>query len=539
MALANPNRVLKTRLVGWVFSRLGWVDPAQVVLAVTILFGTTVLVAAAIRLGLTWATAKFSHAVGHDLAVRVLQRVLHQPYSFHTTHNTSEVIAGVGKAEAVVGGVLIPALDLFIATIIAFAIVGGLLAIDWVTALLAGVLFAIVYFIIGSLASGQLTRNSRVISSSATVRVQGMQEGLGGIRDILLDGSQRLHLSRFQAADETFRKALVQNTLWGQIPRYLVEALGIGIVAGLSVSVAVKGGGIEEALPTLGALALGAQKLLPLFQRIYSGWTSVVGSRGNLEDVAQLANAVMPEQSDVRGTPALLPFDGSLKLVALGFQYRDDAPWVVRNLDLQISKGARVGFAGETGCGKSTLLDLIMGLLSPSEGQLEVDGVPITPENRRHWQARIAHVPQNIFLADVSLKSNIAFGELPNNVDLDRVKEAARRARIHDFVQTLENGYDTIVGERGVRLSGGQRQRIGIARALYRNADVLILDEATSALDGNTEASVMDGIAELGPETTVLIVAHRLSTLEACDFVVRMGPERITTNPSSLASASN
>jgi ABC-type multidrug transport system fused ATPase/permease subunit len=465
--------------------------------------------------------------------------VLHQPYSFHTSRNTSEIITGVGKAESVVNGVLLPTLDLFVATMQALAIIVGLLVIDWVTAVFAGALFVLVYWLIAGLSSGRLARNSRVISASATERVQGMQEGLGGIRDVLLDGSQYLHLSRFQSADHAFRRALVQNTVWGQAPRHLVEALGIAIIAGLSVSTALRSGGMGDALPVLGALALGAQKLLPLLQRIYSGWTSVVGNRGNLEDVAQLANAPMPEEAEVAGDSSRLPFANGLTLAGVGFRYRTDLPWVVRNLDLEIPRGARVGFAGETGCGKSTLLDLIMGLLSPSEGKLVVDGVPITVENRRHWQARIAHVPQSIYLADATLKANIAFGVSPECIDIGRVKEAAQRARIHEFVQTLDDGYETKVGERGVRLSGGQRQRVGVARALYRKADVLILDEATSALDGDTEASVMDGIAELGPQTTVLIVAHRLSTLGGCDFVVRMASGGLVERLSPLSTTPN
>ncbi len=519
-------------VVGTLLSTIGWRDGRSQVYSVAGLFGLVVLLAAAIRLVLVWASLKFSQGLGRDLAARVYGRTLRQPYSYHVARNTSELLAGVAKTDAVVAGVLTPLLDMVVASLMAIAILGGLIAVDWVIALLAAVLFGTVYLVLSHLSTAQVVRNSRIISSNASARIQGMQEGLGGIRDILLDGSAPLHLQRFEAFDAASRIAQVGNALWGQMPRFLVEAVGTGIIAGLAVFTSLRVGTLTEALPVLGALALGAQKLLPLFQRMYAGWNTIAGNQGNLEDVARLADAPIAAGSELRGDPSLLSFQKMLLLREVGFRYREDTPWVFRGLNLSIAKGARIGFAGETGCGKSTLLDLIMGLLSPSEGYLEVDGVRLEPENLRHWQARIAHVPQSIFLSDSSLAANIAFGEPPERIDMVRVEEAARRARIHDFIKGLDCSYQTTVGERGVRLSGGQRQRVGIARALYRQADVLVLDEATSALDGDTEASVMEGIDELGADVTVLIVAHRLSTLDGCDMVVRMGAGAMTIEPS-------
>jgi ABC-type multidrug transport system fused ATPase/permease subunit len=520
--LDSPDRVLAVPLIGEVLTKLDWTSPGRMTSVLTLLFGFIVLVAMAIRLALTSATANFSQKIGHDISVRVFDRMLHQSYSYHISRNTSEIIASVEKSNNVVVGVLWPVLDVFVAAVTALAILGGLLLADTGAALLAGLMFGFVYLMIGRFARGELKRNSQIVSTGATARIQVMQEGLGGIRDVLLDRSQHVHLGRFQVVDEASRTALAQNTMWGHAPRHVVEALGVGIIAGLAAVIAHERGGFSNAMPVLGALVLGAQKLLPLFQRIFYGWTSIVGASGFLADISLLANAPMVEGARTRGIPALLPFNRMLRLNDVGFRYRPDAPWIIRKLDIAIPKGARVGFIGETGCGKSTLLDLIMGLLQPTEGWIEVDGMPLNHQNQQHWQARIAHVPQSIFLADASLQANIAFGEPPDQVDFNRIKNAAVRARIHDVIQSMEDGYDTKVGERGVRLSGGQRQRVGIARALYRRADVLILDEATSALDGDTEASVMEGIAELGPEITVLIVAHRISTLNGCDFVVRL-----------------
>jgi ATP-binding cassette subfamily B protein len=222
-----------------------------------------------------------------------------------------------------------------------------------------------------------------------------------------------------------------------------------------------------------------------------------------------------------------MPFEQAIALKGVSFRYGDDLPWVLRGIDLTIPRGSRVGFIGQTGSGKSTAIDLIMGLLAPVEGSLEIDGQAVTPATCRGWQAHLAHVPQAIFLADGTIAENIAFGVPSGQIDRDRVRSAARGAQIASVIEGWAEQYDTVVGERGVRLSGGQRQRIGIARALYKSADVIVLDEATSALDTTTEEAVMRTIEGLGRDTTVLIVAHRLSTLRTCDRVVELRGGRI------------
>jgi ABC-type bacteriocin/lantibiotic exporter with double-glycine peptidase domain len=301
------------------------------------------------------------------------------------------------------------------------------------------------------------------------------------------------------------------------------------VMARLLVAMVAVAAGAQPAAAQAAAVtpvAVGAQRLLPLFQRMYAGWNSILGHRGYLEDLARLLSMPAPSGLSMEGDPSVLPFHKAVTLRGVGFRYRPDTPWVFRGLDLRIEKGARVGFAGESGCGKSTLLDLLMGLLQPLEGRLEVDGEPLTPAVVHHWQARIAHVPQSVFLADTTIARNVAFGRPTASIDMARVEEAARKANLHDFILTLPDGYETGVGERGVQLSGGQRQRVGIARALYREADVLVLDEATSALDGETERAVMAGLEAIGREVTLLIVAHRRSTLEACDYVVELAGAR-------------
>lgn len=275
------------------------------------------------------------------------------------------------------------------------------------------------------------------------------------------------------------------------------------------------------ALPVMGAMALGAQRLLPLLQQLYGNWTVVAGSQAVLIDVLDLLDQPLPLDAHLPA-PEPLEFRETIRFDDVSFRYGADGPKVLDGVNLTIRKGARIGFVGGTGSGKSTMLDLLMSLLEPTQGQILVDDRPITSELRRAWQRTVAHVPQSIFLADSSIAENIAFGVPPEQIDMARVRHAAAQAQIGGFIEERLGGYDALVGERGVRLSGGQRQRIGIARALYKQATVLVFDEATSALDSATEKEVMNAIESLSKDLTILTVAHRLTTLKYCDAVVRV-----------------
>jgi ATP-binding cassette subfamily B protein len=317
------------------------------------------------------------------------------------------------------------------------------------------------------------------------------------------------------------RRAEGSNSFILQSPKFGMEALGMVLIAGLAFTFRRAPGGLSSAIPVLGAIALGAQRLMPALQQAYWAWSSLIGSEASLRDTMRLLDQELPAHAG-KPNPAPMPFEREIELRDLGFRYGPAAPWVLRHLDLRIPRGSRVGFKGTTGSGKSTLIDLVMGLLDPTEGALLVDGQPIDDANRRAWQVRIAHVPQSIFLADTSIAENIAFGVPGSRIDMEKVREAARQAHIAADIESWPEGFSTRVGERGVRLSGGQRQRIGIARALYKRASVIIFDEATSALDSDTEESVMRSIDGLGQDLTLLIVAHRLSTLRGCDRIVEV-----------------
>jgi ATP-binding cassette, subfamily B, bacterial PglK len=526
--LADPGRVADYPLVQQVMGRFRWQDSSDLLLPLTILFALIVLCASAVRLILFWATNRYVYGLGHDFGVEFYRRTIYQQYQFHVSRNTSQIIAGISKVEAVASGVLYPLMQGAVAVALSTAILAMLFAIDATVAAAATVAFGLTYALVSRLTRRRLKWNSRVIAEAQTARIQAMQEGLGGIRDILLDGSQPVHLHRFRLEDAGFRRAQVANNLISMSPKYSIEGAGVGVIAALAYAAALREGGLMSALPVLGAFALGAQRMLPLLQVIYMGWAKTTGNEQTIIDVVRLLEQPIPRGALLRPAPEAMSFERELRLKDVSFRYHDEGPWILRDVNLCVDRGKRIGFVGMTGAGKTTLLDIIMGLLVPTSGNLFVDGEPITDDNLRNWQSKVAHVPQSIYLADATVADNIAFGVGSDSIDREEVRRAARRAQIADFIESKPEGYDSLVGERGVRLSGGQRQRIALARALYRRAEVLVLDEATSALDSQTEAAVMAALDALGDEVTVLIIAHRLTTLDGCDATVRVDDGNVT-----------
>jgi ABC-type multidrug transport system fused ATPase/permease subunit len=520
--LVAPDRVFTFPLLSNVAQFWGINSADHMVLPLTVAFASAALIAGAIRIFLLWAINRLAFTSGADLGIEVYRRTLYQDYRVHLARNSSEVISGItNKVNSVVFGVLLPFLTLVSSTLLLIAIMLALIVINPIVALVAALGFGASYALITWLSRQRLHRNSKRIAYEQTQVVKALQEGLGGIRDVLLDGTQSVYCDIYRHADLPLRLAQGNNSFISSSPRFIMEALGMVLIAVFAFALSSQAGGIPTALPVLGALAIGAQRLLPALQSIYSAWASIAGSHVSLADIIQLLDQPLSKEL-LQPASAPLHFQETIRFDAVRFRYDVDGPWVLNNFSLVITKGSRVGFIGNTGSGKSTTLDLLMGLLMPTEGELLVDGLPITGKRLRAWQRSIAHVPQTIYLADTTLAENIAFGVPPASIDLDRVQQAARQAQIADFIESIPQGYLAYVGERGVRLSGGQRQRIGIARALYKQATVLVFDEATSALDNFTEQSVMDAIEGLNQDLTILIIAHRLSTVRRCNTIVEL-----------------
>ena len=520
--LTAPERVFAHVAAQPIIKTLGLTAPEQLLLPLTIIFGAAVLGAGAMRLLLLWASTRLSFATGADLGISIYRRTLYQPYAVHCARNSSEVISGIaGKANSVIYSIILPVLTLISASVMLITILIALLSVEPVIALVAFGGFGLIYAFIIRLTRKKLLTDSQCMARESVQVIKSLQEGLGGIRDVLIDGSQATYCQVYRNADFRLRRAQGNSAFIGASPRYGMEALGMLLIAALAYSLAQQADGIAKAIPILGALALGAQRLLPVLQQAYGSWAGIQSGQAALQDTLNLLDQPLPSYAD---QPAAEPlsFKHTISLKQLAFRYSPQTPYVLEQINLTIAKGSRVGFIGTTGSGKSTLLDIVMGLLQPTDGTLEIDGQAVTTSNNRAWQAHIAHVPQAIFLADSAIEENIAFGVPPNQIDHERVRQAAQQAQIADIIETWPKQYQTFVGERGIRLSGGQRQRIGIARALYKQADVIIFDEATSALDNETEQAVMQAIEGLNEDLTILIIAHRLTTLKNCTQIVEL-----------------
>jgi ABC-type bacteriocin/lantibiotic exporter with double-glycine peptidase domain len=524
--LTDPNRIFAHPSAQPIIQTLSLTEPKQLIFPFTVIFGFAALIAGAMRLLLLWAGTRLSHAAGADISIDIYRRTLYQPYSVHVARNSSEIIDGIaGKTNTTVF-LINMTLNLISSVGMLFAILLALLLIEPIIALSAIGGFGLIYFIIISLTRKRVLVNSQVVARESIQLIKSLQEGLGGIRDVLIDGSQPTFCQIYAKADQPMRRAQGNNQFINSAPKYAIEALCMVLIAGLAFMLVRQDEGITMAIPVLGSLALGAQRILPILQQAYSSWSSIQGGQASLKDILELLEQPLPEYAE-RSTVEQMSFNRQIKLNQVSFRYSTQTPWVVKNLSLSIPKGSCVGFVGVTGSGKSTLLDIVMGLLQPSDGSLVIDNETVTLANNSAWQAHIAHVPQTIYLVDATIEENIAFGIPKAQIDSRLVRQAAQKARIAEIVESWPNRYQTLVGERGVRLSGGQRQRIGIARALYKQVDVIIFDEATSSLDNDTEREVIDAIEELHENLTILMIAHRTTTLKNCTQIVELGDGEI------------
>lgn len=533
--LISPDRVFERPVVADIAGLFGLTSADDLALPLTIAFISAALLASMVRLLVLWGSTKLSFATGVDLSLEMYRRTLYQPYSVHVSRNSSEIIGGIAaKVSTVVTGVIFPSLVLLSSMVILIAVVTLLITVDPMVACLSAIGFGGSYIAIVWVSRRRLQRNSESIAFDQTRLFKSLNEGLGGIRDVLLDGTQEIYCDMYHRADASVRKAQSSNTFISSSPRFLMEGVGMALIAGLAYGVTAQRGGLAGALPVLGALAMGAQRLIPTLQQAYSSWSTMLGSMGSLVDSLHLLEQPVPAEAWTP-LPAPLPFKRGMEFHNVHFRYGSNEPWVINDVSFSIPPGSRVGIIGATGSGKSTLTDLLMGLLSPTVGEILVDGTPVRGALVRAWQRNIAHVPQSVYLADATIAENIAFGVPRHEIDMARVRYSAHQAQIGEFIERDAAGYEAMVGERGVRLSGGQRQRIGIARALYKRARILVLDEATSALDTVTEAAIIDALNRLDRGMTIIVIAHRDTTLRHCDFIVKLHDGRVLLTGSSTS----
>jgi ATP-binding cassette subfamily B protein len=525
--LANPQQALEAiGPIGTLF--VGSVPIQYLLLALGIGFIVAATASTLLRVFTIRVQLKLAALISSDLGEKIFSSVLKLPYSWHLNHNSSTTMGyltkDVDQVSASVQGLLV--------VIVNFAIVillgGSLIAISPSIMITLALILTGFYIAVFQFTRGALRADGIQLTENYQGSLQVAQEALGGIRDVLLDSTQKFFLDAFRNKNLLFRLAGASINTKAQVPRYLIEGFSIILIVALSIHLALSGQGIEKQLPLLGTLALGAYRLLQPLQQCFNGISGLQANQASLNRIKPFltinnksVHSISTYNQEYFTKHSSKPL---IQLQKISFRYNPKGPYILEDLDLSILSGERVAFVGSTGSGKSTCSDLILGLLMPTQGSVLTHGLNlhIDPSFVFYWQSRVAHVPQQIYLSDASFASNIAFGVPENQINHHRVRICAEQARIADVIETSPEGYSTMVGERGVRLSGGQRQRIGIARALYKQAELLILDEATSALDNRTEAEVMEAIEDLDRNLTIIIIAHRLTTVRNCDRIIVM-----------------
>lgn len=498
-------------------------------MALALLVGSNALYATT-----TWLILRFSYMRINTLSQRLLNLYLHQDYSFFLSRNPADLAKNIlAEVNQLVSGFLMPLLQLASSAIVITAILVLLVLAEPRVALSVGLALGGAYGLVYAIFRGRLrTLGARRLEANRR-RFRAAHETFGAIKDLKVSGRERYYLDRYQRASYAFASTQSKVQLIAQLPRYALESIAFGIVLVVALYLALSADGASGALPMIALYAMAGHRLMPALQKLFDSAAILRHSAPVVErisqefkegrDIAEYAEGVAKPE----GSQDLRLEDG-LELKGIVYRYEGMSDPVLKGINLRIDAHTTVAFVGASGAGKSTLVDIILGLLRPECGEILIDGVPLVGTRRLEWRRHVGYVPQAIYLADDTVRQNIALGIPARDIDDEAVIAAAKAAAIHDFiVNDLPAGYDTVTGDRGVRLSGGQRQRIGIARALYSNPDLLILDEATSALDGSTEAAVMDAIERLSGDKTIIMVAHRLTTVRNCNRLFFLGNGRL------------
>ena len=519
--VTDPAAALDNRWLSLAYDTFGFATTESFL----IFLGVGVLLAIALSNGAsaatTWFSVRFSWMLGHNLSRRILRDYLYRPYEYFLNVNSNALGTKIlSEVWEVINSVILPGIKVVSNAITALLIVGLLLVVDPVLALAAAVVLGGLY---GAIFLGVRNTLSRLGSDRVKAnrsRYQAVGEAFGGIKDVKILGKERTYLQRYVGPSHAYARSKSTSLVIKQVPSYALELIAFGGIILIVIYLLATGGNLATVLPVIGLYAFASYRLKPALQSIFSSMTSIRNGKASLDsvldDLRPRGSVRAIDRSDVEP----LPFEHELELRDIVFRYPGSNELLFDHVGLGIRANTSVAFVGATGSGKTTLVDILMGLLTPQEGQMLVDGQVLDEDRMRAWQNNIGYVPQHIYLSDISIAWNIAFGVPEDQIDMGAVERAAKVANIHDFiVDELPQGYDTVVGERGVRLSGGQQQRIGIARALYRDPGVLILDEATSALDGVTEQSVFAAVENVRQAKTVIMIAHRLSTVRDCDVI--------------------
>ena len=524
-AISNPDIIENNNILNKVFqlsNKFGVQDEEQFLFVLGVFVFIFLIISLSFKALTTYAQIRFVQMRQYSISKRVLEDYLRQPYSWFLSRNSADLGKSIlSEVGTIVGRGLSPLFDLISRGMVAIAIIVLLILVDakiaLIVAVTAGGFYGLIYFF----TNNYLYRIGKERFKNNKLRFIAISEAFGAAKEIKVGGLEKTFIDRFSIASEIFARKQVYVGILSQLPRYFLEIIAFGGVILMILYLMMDRGSINNALPVLSLYVFAGYRLMPSLQQIYTSFnqlTYVSPSLNSLyEDLKNL------EKFNTKKDSNKFTINKSICLKNIYYNYPNSSETTLRNVNINIPAKTTVGLMGSTGSGKTTTVDIILGLLEAQKGTLEVDGQIITKNNSRIWQQSIGYVPQHIYLADDNVAANIAFGAISKEINYDSVEKASKMANLHDFViNELPNKYQTKVGDRGIRLSGGQRQRIGIARALYHNPSIIILDEATSSLDNKTEKLVMNAIEKFGEDKTIILIAHRLSTLKNCDKIFLM-----------------
>lgn len=534
--VANPSVVQENEWLRWAYVELGFESVRSFLVAMGVAVIGVLLVSNSISALAVWAMLRFTWSMNHRLSNRLLLGYLAQPYSFFVERNSADLNKRIlSEVQTVANGILTPMLNILARSLVVIALATLLIVLDPGLAVVVVLVLGGAYGIVFTSVKAKQRRLGRRRVDANEVRYKITGEAFGGIKEVKVLQREKAFASRFAGPSWTYSRTTASNRTIAQLPRYLFETIAFGGIILIVLYYLQAGEGLDQILPVVSLYAFAGYRLMPELQTLFAGVTAIRFNQAALDDLTEDLQRfdLSSEQAAARSEGEAVPvpqLQEAIKFDGVTFYYPEATEPALDALTLTVERNRTVGLVGMSGSGKTTLVDLLLGLYTPDSGQILVDSIPLREGTVGSWRRQVGYVPQHIYLCDETIAGNIAFGVPAAEIDQDRVEQAARIAHLHDFILTLPGQYETIVGERGVRLSGGQRQRIGIARALYHDPDVLIMDEATSALDGATEDAVMEAIKDLSGRKTIILIAHRLTTVEDCDRIYMLENGRVVVS---------
>jgi len=520
--LTNPNLIETNIILNTMFQIsgvFGIETKKEFLLLLGILVFFLLIISLIFKAFTTYVLVRFASMREYSVGRRLVEGYLRQPYSWFLSRNSADLGKNIlSEVSQLIGSGMKPLMDLIVNGILVILLIALLFAVDPKLTLIVGLSISFCYLIIFYFVRKFLKRSGEVRLKNNLLRFTALSEGFGAIKEVKVGGLEETYINNFSNSAEIYARTYASSLVIAQFPRYILEAIAFGGILLIILYKMVYSGSFSNSLPIISLYVLAGYRLMPALQIIYSSLTSITFVAPSVDKLHRdLKNLKILDKNKYQ---EILTFNQSITLNKIHYIYPNASRKALKDINLNIAAKSTVGIVGPTGCGKTTTVDIILGLLDPQKGTLEVDGKVITKKNLRSWQKLVGYVPQHIYLSDDTIMANIAFGVEFKHINQRMVKKASEIANLHQFVvDELPKKYQTIIGERGVRLSGGQRQRIGIARALYHNPKVLILDEATSALDNQTEKIVMEAVNNLSKDITIILVAHRLNTVKNCNTI--------------------